>query len=128
MVFENNFYVYVDWTLEDQPRAFYVGYGGKNRVARKTRNKHHTNIAKKYRSKFSKAVTGKKRSKKTKRLISLALKKSWDKKTPEERSISGKRRYSSMLERKKASKRMRLLWKNPEYRKCRTKIYRKKIK
>jgi hypothetical protein len=42
-------YVYVDWTLEEVPRPFYVGKGNKRRVGRKTpRNKLHENITNKH--------------------------------------------------------------------------------
>lgn len=45
---EKSFFVYIDWTTEETKRAFYIGYGGKNRIGRKKRNNHHTNIMKKY--------------------------------------------------------------------------------
>lgn len=41
-------YVYVDWTLENVPRPFYVGKGNFNRVANLRRSQHHTNISNKY--------------------------------------------------------------------------------
>lgn len=41
-------YVYIDFTLENIVRAFYVGKGRKNRTYRIGRNKHHTNIRNKY--------------------------------------------------------------------------------
>ncbi len=40
--------VYVDYTLEATPRAFYVGKGQQARVKSVRRNRHHTNISKKY--------------------------------------------------------------------------------
>ena len=42
------FYAYVDWTLEEISRPFYVGYGNDARIRNKHRNKHHTNIRSKY--------------------------------------------------------------------------------
>ncbi len=42
------FYVYEDWTLEEQPRCFYVGKGTHSRVCQTRRNKFHTNIKQKY--------------------------------------------------------------------------------
>lgn len=42
------FFVYVDWTMEDAPRPFYVGKGTLTRVNLKTRNKHHCHISTKY--------------------------------------------------------------------------------
>ncbi len=43
------FCVYFDWTLEDQPRVFYVGKGNQNRINdNKRRNRYYKNIAKKY--------------------------------------------------------------------------------
>lgn len=44
----NQFYVYVDWTTEEEPRPFYVGKGNTNRLNRRERNKHHVHIADKY--------------------------------------------------------------------------------
>jgi len=44
----NDFFVYEDWTLESQPRCFYVGKGKRNRVSGRKRNKHHTNIMNKH--------------------------------------------------------------------------------
>lgn len=41
-------FVYVDWTLEEIPRPFYVGKGLMARVKVNGRNKHHTNVAGKY--------------------------------------------------------------------------------
>lgn len=40
--------VYVDWTLEALPRAFYVGKGDDVRVSRLNRNQYHTNVRRKY--------------------------------------------------------------------------------
>lgn len=45
---DNKFYVYVDWTTEELPRPYYVGYGNRNRINLKRRNKHHTNVRNKY--------------------------------------------------------------------------------
>lgn len=43
------FYVYVDWTLEDEPRPFYVGMGSSKRVRNlSSRNTLHKNISEKY--------------------------------------------------------------------------------
>ena len=42
------FYVYVDWTTEENPRPFYVGKGKRSRVSQRKRNKRHTNVAVKY--------------------------------------------------------------------------------
>jgi hypothetical protein len=43
------FYVYVDWTLEDEPRPFYVGMGSLKRVKNvSSRNNLHENISEKY--------------------------------------------------------------------------------
>jgi len=42
------FGVYVDHTLEDVPRVFYVGKGLQARVQSVKRNNHHTNISLKY--------------------------------------------------------------------------------
>lgn len=39
-----NYYVYVDWTLEEIQRPFYVGKGSGNRAARSRRNWKHRNI------------------------------------------------------------------------------------
>lgn len=45
----HKFAAYVDWTLEDQPRPFYVGKGNQDRVnERVRRNRYYINIAKKY--------------------------------------------------------------------------------
>jgi hypothetical protein len=44
----STFYVYVDWTLEDRPRAFYVGKGTTWRLKQKYRNKRHSSIASKH--------------------------------------------------------------------------------
>lgn len=41
-------FVYIDWTLEEVSRPFYVGKGDKSRVCRLKRNKHHEHIAEKY--------------------------------------------------------------------------------
>jgi len=41
-------YVYIDYTLEENPRPFYVGKGNANRIENYNRNKHHTNIKTKY--------------------------------------------------------------------------------
>lgn len=40
--------VYVDWTVEDPPRAFYVGKGQQARVKSVKRNVHHTRISEKH--------------------------------------------------------------------------------
>lgn len=40
--------VYVDYTLEASPRAFYVGKGQQARVKSVRRNRHHVNISEKY--------------------------------------------------------------------------------
>lgn len=42
------FFVYVDWTLEELPRCFYVGKGLLSRVNQHKRNKKHTNVANKH--------------------------------------------------------------------------------
>lgn len=42
------FYVYVDWTLEERPRSFYVGKGERRRVSYVPRNKWHSNISRRY--------------------------------------------------------------------------------
>lgn len=42
------FYVYVDWTLEENPRPFYVGKGKIERVNLLKRNKRHDSIANSY--------------------------------------------------------------------------------
>lgn len=42
------FFVYLDWTLEKQPRVFYVGRGLEARIKLLKRNKHHTAISKAY--------------------------------------------------------------------------------
>jgi hypothetical protein len=38
---QSKWYVYVDYTTEIEPRAFYVGKGNSSRVKNKRRNKHH---------------------------------------------------------------------------------------
>jgi hypothetical protein len=38
------FHVYEDWTLEEQPRCFYVGKGDDDRVAKLQRNRHLTDV------------------------------------------------------------------------------------
>ncbi len=45
---EKMFFVYVDWTTEDIPRPYYVGYGQRIRIINKHRNKHHTSIRQKF--------------------------------------------------------------------------------
>ena len=40
---ERVFYTFLDWTLEEVPRVFYVGFGGEIRVKNLRRNVHHTN-------------------------------------------------------------------------------------
>ncbi len=45
---EKVFYVYLDWTIEDLPRIFYVGKGQGLRIDNLRRNKFHQNIAAKY--------------------------------------------------------------------------------
>lgn len=42
------FFVYLDWTLEDIPRCFYVGKGDVKRVKRRERNVYWKNIATKF--------------------------------------------------------------------------------
>lgn len=42
------FYVYVDWTLEDIPRCYYVGKGDESRVAKVKRNKLHSVIVEQF--------------------------------------------------------------------------------
>ena len=42
------FYVYIDWTIENPPRPFYVGKGNINRTRRLKRNVLHERISKKY--------------------------------------------------------------------------------
>lgn len=42
------FYVYVDYTLEESPRPFYVGKGNEDRVNLMKRNPRHTAIAEAY--------------------------------------------------------------------------------
>lgn len=42
------FFVYIDWTLEDVSRPFYVGKGNKRRVAKHERNIHWKHIAEKH--------------------------------------------------------------------------------
>lgn len=41
-------YVYEDWTTEQLPRCFYVGFGCAARIKNERRNKHHSNIKEKY--------------------------------------------------------------------------------
>lgn len=42
------FHVYEDWTLEEQPRCFYVGKGDDDRVAKLQRNRHHADVVSLY--------------------------------------------------------------------------------
>lgn len=42
------FYVYLDWTLENLPRCFYVGRGTNDRIKKRDRNKFWKRIAAKY--------------------------------------------------------------------------------
>lgn len=43
------YYVYVDWTMEETPRPFYVGKGQQRRIENiRPRNKLHENLAKKH--------------------------------------------------------------------------------
>jgi len=42
------FFVYLDWTLENAPRCFYVGKGTALRVKRSKRNKRWQNITNMY--------------------------------------------------------------------------------
>jgi len=42
------FQVYVDWTLEECPRPFYVGKGNALRVLNLERNEYHTNVKRKH--------------------------------------------------------------------------------
>lgn len=42
------FYVYIDWTFEDPPRAFYVGKGKLARVQKRERNVYWRNLANKF--------------------------------------------------------------------------------
>jgi len=44
----NVFFVYIDWTLEDIPRAFYVGKGTKIRLGKRERNAYWKSIRNKY--------------------------------------------------------------------------------
>lgn len=39
------YYVYVDYTTEEQPRAYYVGKGNRSRVRRQYRNRKHAALA-----------------------------------------------------------------------------------
>lgn len=41
-------FVYVDWTTEETPRAFYAGKGNPRRIKKRERNSHWKNIAAKY--------------------------------------------------------------------------------
>jgi hypothetical protein len=43
-----NFYVYIDWTLENLPRPFYIGKGSGRRKNDDRRNAHHHAIKTKY--------------------------------------------------------------------------------
>ncbi len=42
------FFVYVDWTTEENPRPFYIGKGNAARVRTKKRNRHHTRLVNLY--------------------------------------------------------------------------------
>jgi len=42
------FFIYIDWTLEDQSRPFYVGKGTIDRIMIRERNKHWCRIADKH--------------------------------------------------------------------------------
>lgn len=42
------FFIYLDWTMEEVPRVFYVGKGNEGRVKTADRNKYWKSIAKKY--------------------------------------------------------------------------------
>lgn len=42
------FYVYVDWTTEESPRAFYVGKGNESRVKERDRNEYWQRVAAKH--------------------------------------------------------------------------------
>lgn len=42
------FYVYVDWTIEPQPRPFYVGKGNATRLHQPIRNPRHLDIVKQH--------------------------------------------------------------------------------
>lgn len=44
----SKFFVYVDYTIEEVPRPYYVGYGQIERLNESRRNTHHENISKKY--------------------------------------------------------------------------------
>lgn len=48
MKLQHKFYVYEDWTLEEQPRPFYVGKGKLERVFRLKRSKQHQHICELY--------------------------------------------------------------------------------
>lgn len=41
-------YVYEDWTTEDNPRCYYVGKGDDDRIMKVKRNQHHTNVVSLY--------------------------------------------------------------------------------
>lgn len=41
-------FVYLDWTLEDSPRCFYVGKGNENRIKKRDRNEYWKRVAAKY--------------------------------------------------------------------------------
>lgn len=42
------FHVYEDWTIEEEPRCFYVGKGDDDRIARSQRNRHHADVVAMY--------------------------------------------------------------------------------
>lgn len=44
----NTWFVYIDWTLEETPRPFYVGKGTESRVRDMSRNAFHDNVARKH--------------------------------------------------------------------------------
>ena len=45
---ESLFFVYEDWTLESDPRCFYVGKGNFDRIRKEKRNDLHENVTKSF--------------------------------------------------------------------------------
>jgi len=45
---DKTFHTYVDWTMEETPRPFYVGKGNENRINCLKRNIHHTRVSNKH--------------------------------------------------------------------------------
>lgn len=45
---QNKWFIYVDYTTENQPRPFYVGKGILNRVLNRSRNTRHKNVSNKF--------------------------------------------------------------------------------